>query len=103
MDRSKGCYVFQVLTSSECQSIIATAESHVAGAGKDLKWRKLYTYTKADLPMQDVSSFKPITKKLMNEICRVAAALYGGRAQDMHPRTWKGKGKGVGGRGAKGR
>ncbi|GMI23189.1 hypothetical protein TrCOL_g3525 [Triparma columacea] len=99
VDASVGCFVFQALTPDECDALIRIAEDHAQKAEQADKpmaikgWRKLYTYTSMDLPVQDIRSSMcngPDLKSwLMEKICKVAGAYYGCHPNVLKPRTWK--------------
>ncbi|GMH57476.1 hypothetical protein TL16_g02388 [Triparma laevis f. inornata] len=96
IDAKTGCFVFQLLTPEECRSLIQSAESHVQSSAGGSGWRKLYTYTKMDLPMQDLANAgvvdeqgQNIKESLMRRICSVVASYYGCSASALRPRTWK--------------
>jgi hypothetical protein len=94
VDEASGVFVFDLLTSTECDDIVAGAEKHISTVGNDSSknWRKLYTYTKMDLPMDDldaVDAFKGVKEKLMTSICTVIGGYYGCNHKLLRPRTWK--------------
>ncbi|GMI08379.1 hypothetical protein TrRE_jg5947 [Triparma retinervis] len=98
VDASVGCFVFQALTPDECDALIRIAEDHVqraeyAQANTTKGWRKLYTYTSMDLPVQDIRSSmcngRDLKSWLMDKICKVAGAYYGCDPRVLRARTWK--------------
>ncbi|GMH83074.1 hypothetical protein TrVE_jg547 [Triparma verrucosa] len=96
VDEKTGCFVFDLLTPEECRSLIQSAESHVQSSTGGSGWRKLYTYTKMDLPMQDLANAgvtdgegRNIKESLMRRICSVIGSYYGCSASALRPRTWK--------------
>jgi hypothetical protein len=94
VDEAAGVFVFNLLSASECDDIVAGAENHISTVGNDSNknWRKIYTYTKMDLPMDDleeVDLFKGMKDKLMTNICSVVGGYYGCDQKSLRPRTWK--------------
>ncbi len=93
VDEEAGIFVFDLLTSSQCDRLVDFAEEFNANqSSKSRQWRKLYTYTKMDLPMMDlgdVQGFEEVKEKLMARINSVIAAYFKCDGSLLKPRTWK--------------
>ena len=92
VDQSLGVFVAEALTPAECDNLVGMAEKHVTSSilqGK-VGWRKLYTYTKLDLPFSEILGSNPGVKDwLMKKICAILGCYYGCDPKLLKPRTWK--------------
>ena len=54
-------------------------------------WRTLYTYTKMDLPCNEVTSLPPLIQRVMTDIIKIVGVVHGQRkaASFLRPRSWK--------------
>ena len=89
IDEAAGIFAFRLLDEAQCKSIIEIAENHVASHAS-CNWRKLYTYTKADLPCSEVEALKGVSKQLEKVINETVADYFDhDDPSTLHPRTWK--------------
>eukprot|EP00814_Leptocylindrus_danicus_P007315 CAMPEP_0116036406 /NCGR_PEP_ID=MMETSP0321-20121206/21186_1 /TAXON_ID=163516 /ORGANISM="Leptocylindrus danicus var. danicus, Strain B650" /LENGTH=456 /DNA_ID=CAMNT_0003513907 /DNA_START=296 /DNA_END=1667 /DNA_ORIENTATION=- len=70
-------------------------EAHIArveaSGNISASWRKLYTYTKMDLPCSEVTSIGPIMTQIMDDIKAVCGEIFQNPegCQKLRPRSWK--------------
>jgi hypothetical protein len=93
IDEAHKTFIATVLTPGECRELIALSEKHgreyADSNGTKCPWRKLYTYTKADLPCSEVPEIRRITQKLTQRVFAIISEYYGCKAKDLRPRSWK--------------
>ena len=92
-------FVVDLLTSENglaiCDSIRQLAEDHCHSVEEanmpQLSWRKLYTYTKMDLPCSDVTSLRQPMQEIMRKIKLICGEMFDNIAgcSQLRPRSWK--------------
>ncbi len=99
VDEPNKVFVIDLLSSKTCNEIRRSASEHlqrvkdshgVVGAnGKS--WRKLYTYTKMDLPCADVDDLPLMTNQILADIVSITRDVYGVSEEQapLRPRSGK--------------
>lgn len=93
IDREMKIFVVDLITPEECNWIMfntALHTNHARALNQDT-WRKLYTYTKHDLPCSEVLALQPFITKILRRIRRLVGRLLAApwAASHLTPRTWK--------------
>lgn len=100
IDEALKIFVIDLLCESQqdleiVKAIKGETEAHIARAEASgnisASWRKLYTYTKMDLPCSEVTSIEAIMTQLMDDIKAVCGEVFQNPegCQKLRPRSWK--------------
>ena len=96
IDRPTAIFVVDMVPKHICNLIKRLTDEHFyrmhhLGDQSKQGWRTLYTYTKMDLPCNDVDNLKGVTSKIIADLKLVIGDLFGEpeAASHLRPRSWK--------------
>jgi hypothetical protein len=95
LDERKKVFVIDLISKETCHHIRALTEDHLmrtklCGANVET-WRTLYTYTKMDMPCNEVQSLASISNQIMRDIILIIGHVFGKpkAASKLKPRSSK--------------
>jgi len=95
LDDKRKVFVIDLVSKETCELIRYLTEDHLLrmdqSKSNDKTWRTLYTYTKMDMPCNEVTSLSMITNQIMIDIINIVGDVFGNRkaARKLRPRSYK--------------
>ena len=96
LDEHKKVFVIDLISHETCRHIRALTEDHLirnklCGGANVETWRMLYTYTKMDMPCNEVQSLASISNQIMRHIILIIGHVFGKpkAASKLKPRSSK--------------
>lgn len=96
IDQVRKVFIIDLLSPEECDEIRMMADNHTldqshSGSPTPV-WRTLYTYTKMDLPVCEVTDMREkYTDRILLDVKRIVGEVFGKKkeAMGLRPRSWK--------------
>ena len=98
VDEQRKVLIVNLVPPETCDLIRRMVEEHTKlmdekhGKNSEYSWRTLYTYTKMDLPCNEVKGMSSrITDHIMEDVRKIVGEIYGKKkeAQKLRARSWK--------------
>lgn len=100
VDYAKKVFAVDLRSPETCDKIVKRSEDHCRdvrlqkkkGEDDPITWRKLYTYTKMDLPCAEVPGMAELyTDDIISDVKKVVGSIFGNvqGANRLRPRSWK--------------
>eukprot|EP00804_Cyclotella_cryptica_P028514 CCRYP_014794-RB/>CCRYP_014794-RB protein AED:0.00 eAED:0.00 QI:1118/1/1/1/1/1/2/122/560 len=96
IDPVRKVFIIDLLSPEECDDIRMMADNHTIHQSQNGShtpvWRTLYTYTKMDLPVCEVTDMREkYTDRILLDVKRIVGEVFGKKREAMalRPRSWK--------------
>jgi hypothetical protein len=93
IDRETKIFLIDLVSPEACDHIRRCADDHVHRQSRKNKpsWRTLYTYTKMDIPCQEVAGLGSLMQFLMEDVIQAIGDVFDQprAASCLRPRSWK--------------
>jgi hypothetical protein len=96
IDPVRKVFIIDLLSPEECDEIRMMADKHTVDQSHNGShapvWRTLYTYTKMDLPVCEVTDMREkYTDRILLDVKRIVGEVFGKKKEAMalRPRSWK--------------